>query len=646
MAQGIMAALNVAIAMAYVYIAARIVPRFDLPRAPKLMAAAFLATCALTHVELASHSAVADAGSMLLSGHMFAIHGAQVIVDWGFIALASRHLRIRLDADARKAAAAERSEAEQRVLALEQAALRRVAVAVASGAPPEAIFAEVAREVAGLLGAEGGRVVRFGPDGRSATIVGSWRAAGLPEVAAGTVVALEGGEPLSQVRANGGGARVDLPGTGDDPMRSRVAAPVRVGSALWGAIGAATSGAAGLHPDAEERLGRFAELVGLAIANADAAAERTRAEAEVRRQAQITRAVVEAAPVGIALVDRDGQVMLANPMMGEWEELRGAPEGRDVYEKALAVARLTEDPDAYRAGIRALMADPMRRSLDRYALVASGRSFERYAAPVSDGAGELIGRLLVLRDRTLEDRTRRATDEFIALASHELRTPLTSVAGFLELLTDEDADPLTPEQRHFLGVIERNAERLQRLVGDLMVVARGDAGRLGLERADVDLGEVAADCVAAAEPLAAERGIALEARNEPLPVIGDRARLAQVLDNLLSNALKFTPAGGRVRVRAHVEGDRALLEVADDGPGIGPDDQERLFERFFRTETAIVNAVQGTGLGLAIAKMMVEAHGGEIAVESALGAGATFRVRLPLRAEGPSGRERLAALPA
>jgi signal transduction histidine kinase len=638
-----MAALNVAIAMAYVYIAARIVPRFDLPRAPKLMAGAFLVACSLTHVELASHSAIAEPGSMLLSPHMFAIHGAQVIVDWGFIVLASRHLRIMVAADARKARAAERSEAEQRALAREQAALRRVAVAVASGAEPEAIFAEVAREVAGLLRAEGGRVVRFAPDGRSAVVVGAWRAPGLPDVAAGTIVPLDGGGALSSVRRTGHGARVDLPGTGDDPMRSRVAAPIRVGSALWGAIGAATSGEAGLRPDAEDRLSRFAELVGLAIANADAADERRRAEAEVRRQALITHAVVEAAPVGIALVDQHGQVALANPMMGEWEELRGAPDGRNVYEKALAVARLTEDPAAYRAGIEALVADPKRRAVDRYTLIASGRSFERYAAPVTDGGGELIGRLLVLREVTLEDRTRRATDEFIALASHELRTPLTSVMGFLELLVDEDADPLTPGQRHFLGVIERNGERLQRLVGDLMVVARGDAGRLGLEKGDVDLGEVAAECVAGVAPLAAERGLDLAVRHEALPVTGDRARLAQVIDNLLSNALKFTPPGGRIRVRAEIDGDEALVEVADDGPGIGPDDQPRLFERFFRTEAAVVNAVQGTGLGLAIAKMMVEAHGGAIAVESAEGAGATFRVRLPLRAARPAP---LAPLPA
>ena len=127
--------------------------------------------------------------------------------------------------------------------------------------------------------------------------------------------------------------------------------------------------------------------------------------------------------------------------------------------------------------------------------------------------------------------------------------------------------------------------------------------------------------------------------------IGDRARLAQVLDNLLSNALRFTPPGGRVRVRAGVEGGEAVLEVADDGPGIAPEDQGRLFERFFRTEAAIADAVQDPGPGLAIAKMMVEAHGGEIAVQSALGAGATFRVRLPPARRGP-GRARAAGGPA
>lgn len=186
-------------------------------------------------------------------------------------------------------------------------------------------------------------------------------------------------------------------------------------------------------------------------------------------------------------------------------------------------------------------------------------------------------------------------------------------------------------------MIERNADRLLRLVGDLLVVARGDAGRLGLVMEETDLGRVAADCAQEAQPAADERGIVITVDAEPLPVTADRARMAQVLDNLVSNALKFTPAGGRLAIRARALAEQAVVEVADTGVGIAQADQAHLFERFYRTAAAQADAVPGTGLGLSIARMIVEAHGGRIEVESAEGRGSTFRFHVPLRVGSRAG---------
>jgi signal transduction histidine kinase len=325
---------------------------------------------------------------------------------------------------------------------------------------------------------------------------------------------------------------------------------------------------------------------------------------------------------------------------------RDLPSGRSVVEPAIEAANEVTDPVGYRADLEAIRDDHEREALDRYEVAASGRSFERYTAPVRDGDGAPLGRLFVLREVTAEDRASRATDEFVALASHELRTPLTSILGYLEIVMDEEVGPICPDQRRFLGIIERNAHRLLRLVGDLLVIARGDAGRLGMEIAEVDLGDLAYESVVSARPIAEVQGIDLAIETESLPVLGDRSRLGAVLDNLVSNALKFTPPGGRVTVRAYAGGGGAVVEVRDTGMGIPADEQDRLFQRFYRTPAAEAAAIPGTGLGLAISRMTVDAHGGSIGMRSEEGRGSTFLVWLPLAIDaGGGGREERPLVP-
>jgi PAS domain S-box-containing protein len=226
----------------------------------------------------------------------------------------------------------------------------------------------------------------------------------------------------------------------------------------------------------------------------------------------------------------------------------------------------------------------------------------------------------------------RLKDEFIALVSHELRTPLTSIHGYLELLLDGGAGELSQEQERFLSVVERNSKRLMQLVGDLLFMAQVEAGKLALDLEEVHLKELVGECLEAARPSADDRAIELVAEVEETPsMLGDRSRLSQVLDNLISNALKFTPRSGRVSVRVSIAGDEAVIEIQDTGVGIPSGEQDRLFERFFRSSNASDQAIPGTGLGLTIAKTIVERHEGSIAIESKEGVGTTVRVRLPVR---------------
>ena len=163
-----------------------------------------------------------------------------------------------------------------------------------------------------------------------------------------------------------------------------------------------------------------------------------------------------------------------------------------------------------------------------------------------------------------------------------------------------------------------------------MIIAQVEAGRLSFDWTTVELVPLVTQCVQAARPAAEEAGVELVFSSESSePIVGDPARIAQLLDNLISNAIKFTPAGGRVDVSVDASADTAVIEVRDTGFGIAAEDQEQLFERFFRTQSANDMAITGTGLGLSIAKAIAEAHGGSIGVESVESRGTTFRVELP-----------------
>jgi PAS domain S-box-containing protein len=221
-------------------------------------------------------------------------------------------------------------------------------------------------------------------------------------------------------------------------------------------------------------------------------------------------------------------------------------------------------------------------------------------------------------------------DDFVALVSHELRTPLTSIRGYLELVL-EGPDGLSKENGEFLGIVDRNAARLERLVDDLLFMARLGSGKLELSLQDTDLAALARESVGAAAPRASAQAVELECVVEEVPAVrGDPGRLGQLLDNLISNAVKFTPDGGHVDVRVFPQNGDVAIEVADTGIGISANEQGQLFQKFFRTSAAGDRAIQGTGLGLSISKAIVEAHAGRIELESEENIGTTVRVLIPV----------------
>ncbi|HJQ01465.1 MAG TPA: ATP-binding protein [Jatrophihabitans sp.] len=227
----------------------------------------------------------------------------------------------------------------------------------------------------------------------------------------------------------------------------------------------------------------------------------------------------------------------------------------------------------------------------------------------------------------------QAKSDFVSTVSHELRTPLTSISGYLEMLQDGDGGDLPESTRQMLAVIDRNATRLRNLIEDLLTQSRIDAGRLRLELTTVEISSVLRTVHEAMLPLAAANHVrlTLEAPGD-LKVEGDPVQLEQVFTNLIANACKFTPPGGRVRVElAADEDDGVLVLVSDNGIGIPVQDIGNLFTRFFRASNATAAALPGTGLGLAIVREIVQRHGGSIDVESELGAGSTFSVWLPGR---------------
>ena len=349
---------------------------------------------------------------------------------------------------------------------------------------------------------------------------------------------------------------------------------------------------------------------------------------ELQSTSALQRALLDSTVDGICVTDTAGNLILANAPLQRFSLELGLPLHGTVAERLLALADRTTEPARFSERMHALGRD-LATSEDEFELAESGRVFRGYTAPVARKDGTVVGRIWTLREVTADRRLERLRDAFLNAASHELRTPLTSMSGFLELLGDSEHE-LGPAGRKYVEAIRRSNGRLQRAVEDMLLVAEIEADRLELQPTATDLAELAAATVEQALPAAAERGVMLllEADGR-LPLEADAGRLRQVLENLVSNAVKFTPSGGSVILSAHNGNGPITVEVTDTGIGIPQDEVGQVFSRFYRASSATRRAIPGTGLGLVIARAIVEGHGGTISLESTEGEGTRVTVTLP-----------------
>ncbi len=265
----------------------------------------------------------------------------------------------------------------------------------------------------------------------------------------------------------------------------------------------------------------------------------------------------------------------------------------------------------------------------------SGRLCDVSASFTVQRTGSDTRAIVVARDIATLHAANRMQANFISMVSHELRTPLNTINGFLEIVLDGQVGPLNDRQLEFLGYAHVSTQQLATLVEDILLISKADSGQFTLRTEAISPARVVTKAVQAVQQATEKAEVRVEiVVSESLPCVhADELRVEQVLTNLLGNAIKFTPSGGGVRVNAEVEASGMRFSVADTGKGVEPEDQTRIFERFYQSESTSRQRTSGYGLGLAIAKLIVEQHGGRIWVESQPGEGATFWFTLPIESD-------------
>jgi len=341
------------------------------------------------------------------------------------------------------------------------------------------------------------------------------------------------------------------------------------------------------------------------------------AESGRRRLAAILSSTSDA----ILVTDRDDCLLLVNPAA---ERALGIPAEELVGQK---VAETPLDPALVR-----ILTEPLGRSgpLVEEVPLPGGRVFYASASTILSAEGENMGRVVVMRDITHFKELDEMKSEFVATVSHDLRAPLTFIRGYASMLPM--AGDLTPKQLEYLDKIFSGIEQMSTLVENLLNLQRIEAG-VGLEERPCHVGALLVEAVDGMRARAVAKGLTLRLEaSEPAPVIwGDAMLLRQAIANLVDNAIKYTPSGGTVTVGLQVVGQEVHILISDTGVGIAPEDQVRLFEKFYRIRRRGMEDVPGSGLGLAIVKSIVERHGGRVCLESQLNRGSTFTIALPFR---------------
>ena len=328
---------------------------------------------------------------------------------------------------------------------------------------------------------------------------------------------------------------------------------------------------------------------------------------------------------GVVAVDRDERVLQMNSAAGK---ILGASPETSVSKPVWEVTRVRQVCDTLN---RTLKNGRDVKDELRLATRSQDQVVEMLASPLFDGEGELVGAVVVLHDVSDLHRLQTVRRDFVANASHELKTPIAAIRALVETVID-DRSMRSSDQANFLAKIRNQSMRLSSLVTDLLTLSRLESSPGGPVLRPIDLRESFRVAVHALLPTSEERGIDVhtEVPENPVQVLGDPEALGQLTTNLLDNAIKYTGRGGQVWVRLKIRNGQALVEVQDTGMGIAPQDQARVFERFYRVDKARSRELGGTGLGLSIVKHIAVIHQGQVSVESTPGIGSTFRASLPI----------------
>ena len=423
-------------------------------------------------------------------------------------------------------------------------------------------------------------------------------------------------------------------------LASAVVAPLHDGTAPLGTVILASAGPAGRRytPNDIDFVIALADRASLAVRNArlvrELAAERDRqqvARQEAERQAAELWAMFEGAPNGLLLFDQEDRLRYVSRRMLEmfhWVRLQDfVGKGYD----ALFEQDVRGDGKAHVLAeeLREILSHRDEPTYDEIRIARSGRWLSRTSVPVQGPRGDYLGRLFVYVDITAQKELDSERAHFVTMAAHELRTPLTPLSMYLQNIERRLARGLSIEREVALKA-RRQVSRLAKLVEDLLEASRLDSGSVEIRRDTVHLEQLVDDVVGDFRSASHAHEIMLLRPPHPMVVLGDRQRLEQVLVNLLQNAIKYSPQGGKVVVALAREGDEALVSVADQGIGIPVEEQARLFQRFFRARNAATRHFGGLGIGLYVSNEIVQRHGGRFLVESETGKGAVFSFTLPL----------------
>ncbi|MEJ2239369.1 MAG: ATP-binding protein [Gemmatimonadales bacterium] len=328
---------------------------------------------------------------------------------------------------------------------------------------------------------------------------------------------------------------------------------------------------------------------------------------------------------GVVAVDGDQKVVHLNAAAGR---ILGVASAESIGNPIWEVTRVRKVGEALEQTLK-----DAREVSSELRLIGEPRDkiVDLHAAPLQSGQGGLVGAVLVLHEVTELRRLETVRQDFVANVSHELKTPITAIRGLIDTVVEDQNMPIETRTR-FLGKVQEQSRRLSLLVTDLLTLARLESADGMLESETLDLRDSVSRSISNLISAADDRGIELltDVPEAAVRVVGDYQALELVVNNLLDNALKYTPQGGKVWVRVDTDGKSAILEVVDTGIGIAREHHERIFERFYRVDKARSREVGGTGLGLSIVKHICKLLGGSVSIASDIGVGSTFRVRLPL----------------